>query len=690
MRLVLSSILPATLLLAVSACGGEEKKTEAVEPAAEQHTLKTPVFNQLARADFNRIAVERALPLFWTADKNTNNAIDPDELVVLWGVAKPGTSEATLAYWVNGGAFTPGFISAYAEMQKPADLSALPPAEKARRETVMKELSFGQPAAVVSDFKSATPEDRAVVEGIQKAAALVEKIYAMQTGAWGLDSQIPADDTVSRALFFRNQSTSCAAAQTEKDERCAGLATKEKPKSGIYPKELQGDAGFCKVLEKRKDADALLDPFVVVRAAAGTTPTGDATKDALEAVPYTVAFKDDMAAISKILSDTANAVVDPKETAFKAYLLAASASFLSNDWKPADEAWAKMSVDNSKWYLRIGPDEVYFEPCSRKAGFHTSFARINQDSVEWQKKLDPLKGEMEQELARLAGKPYTARDVKVHLPDFIDMILNAGDSRDSHGATVGQSLPNWGPVANEGRGRTVAMTNLYTDPDSEANWTKSVSSLLCKDAMDKATFDPTLSVMSSLLHEAAHNLGPAHEYKVGGKTAAQAFGGELASMLEELKAQTSALYLADWLAGKNVIAKERAERAHIRDVTWAFGHIAQGMVDANGKSKPYSQLASIEMGTLNAAGVLAWDKEAMAANGTDKGCFQVDLQKWSPTVLELEKAVLGIKARGDKPTAEKLKKEFVLDEGAWGELRTTIRERWLRQPKTSFYYAIAL
>ena len=36
------------------------------------------------------------------------------------------------------------------------------------------------------------------------------------------------------------------------------------------------------------------------------------------------------------------------------------------------------------------------------------------------------------------------------------------------GATIGQSLPNWGPVANEGRGRTVAMVNFYSDPDSVA------------------------------------------------------------------------------------------------------------------------------------------------------------------------------------------------------------------------------
>ena len=47
---------------------------------------------------------------------------------------------------------------------------------------------------------------------------------------------------------------------------------------------------------------------------------------------------------------------------------------------PADEAWAKMTVDNSKWYVRVAPDETYWEPCAQKAGFHLTFARINQGS----------------------------------------------------------------------------------------------------------------------------------------------------------------------------------------------------------------------------------------------------------------------------------------------------------------------
>src|SRR5678815_632600 len=160
--------------------------------------------------------------------------------------------------------------------------------------------------------------------------------------------------------------------------------------------------------------------------------------------------------------------------------------------------------------------------------------------------LDPVKGEMEKALAQLAGPPYVARNVQFKLPDFIDIVLNAGDSRSAHGATIGQSLPNWGPVAERG-GRTVAMTNLYTDADSQAQSASQQSSIFCSATNAKATTGGKESLISSLLHEAAHNLGPSHEYKVNGKVHDVAFGGPLASTLEELKAQTSSMFLTQWL-----------------------------------------------------------------------------------------------------------------------------------------------
>jgi len=680
-------LVPALLGLAACSCDPSDQKPGAAvagtvgsaKPGPTQSAAASgeKKLDTVARADFNQLAVELSLPFFWMEDANKNNAPDPDEIATLWGIAD------SAPVWTENKKFTPAFLAAYDEIAKLKKdgprADGLSEDEKKRRAAVRAELAQGRPAVVRSDFRGGSAEDKAIVSHVLAAARLIEKIFAKQRGVADLAKDLPKDDAASRMLFYRNQSPFCEQPKTEGDPVCNAVPTKPQKISGLYPASIQSDAKFCETLDKHKDAKALFHQFSAVTDEGG----------ALKAVPYNVFFKEEMTAIAAELKKAAEAIVSKEETPMKEYLLAASQAFLDNDWPKADEAWVKMNVSNSKWYLRIGPDEVYFEPCSRKAGFHVSFARINQDSLTWQKKLDPVKKEMEERLAKMAGAPYKARDVKFHLPDFIDIVLNAGDARSAVGATIGQSLPNWGPVAEKG-GRTVAMTNLYTDKDSLDALKSQIGSVFCKATVDEMSMDAGLLTMSTVLHEAAHNLGPAHEYKVGGKTDDVAFGGPLASTLEELKAQTSALFFVDWLAEKGVIDKKQAGQSHLRDLTWAMGHISQGMYSADNKPKPYSQLAAIQVGWLMKAGSVQWKSEEKAANGADKGCFAVDMAKFKPAIEELEKVVLVIKAKGDKDAAVKLRTEHVDADGEWKRLRETVRERWLRVPKTSFVYAIEM
>jgi hypothetical protein len=232
------------------------------------------------------------------------------------------------------------------------------------------------------------------------------------------------------------------------------------------------------------------------------------------------------------------------------------------------------------------------------------------------------------------------------------------------------------------------MTNLYTDVDSQKALESQMASLFCKGLMDRATTRPGPAVMSVVLHEAAHNLGPSHEYKVNGKEDDEVFGGPLASTMEELKAQTAALYFSEWLVEKKVITAEEAVLAHVRDLAWAFGHISRGMYTADGKPRNYSQLASIQLGTLVKAGVVTWKPAERAANGEDTGCFEADFSKWKPTVDALAKRVLMAKGKGDRKDAEAMVATFVDAKDDWAKTREVITERWLRAPKATFVYAL--
>lgn len=669
--------MSAALLL--TACP-EKKQNDAPAPAptaagevvdAGVAAAAPKALTQLTRVEFNARAQEHFAPLFWRSDANGNNALDPDELVVL-----TGPWSETAADFVANGAFTAKFNATYAELTKVADESALTPDEKARRAALREELGQGKATLVETDLTTGTDADRKAFEHFATAAAIIERIFARQHGTDDQLKRIPADDLLSRAVFHRNQEAGCVAPLTEKNPACTAIAPKPAEIVGLYPAEIQSDSGFCAKLEKEKNKDALMDHFSVVVAEG----------KGFRAVPYSVAFKDDMEAVAKELEAAATLFGDD-EMALKTYLVASAKAFRTDDWETANEAWVAMGPTNSKWYLRVAPDEVYSEPCSWKANFALQLARINPSSLEWQRKLDPVKGDMEKALAAFAGPPYKARNVQFKLPDFIDVTLNSADQRNPHGATVGQSLPNWGKTAEKG-GRTVVMTNLYTDADSRQILEQQASSLYCPTTFRTFTSEPRAALISVVLHEAAHNLGPAHDYAVKGKKDDEIFGGPLAATMEELKAQSSALYFTWWLVDQKLLTEDEAKQTTLRDIAWAFGHISRGMYDASMHPRNYSQLASIQLGSMKQAGVLTWKAEEKAANGTDVGCFEVDLAKWRPAVNELTRRVLKAKGTGDKKDAEAMKAAYVDDTGDWGNLRSVISQRWLRAPKATFVYSV--
>ncbi len=658
--------LPMIGVLAVSGCAHQEPPPPVKEEVkAEPAPPPKKTYTALSRLDFNARAAEAFVPLFWRADANKNNELDPAELVTLIGPWKE-----TRADFVDAKGFTAKFDALYAALQKTAE-------PKDPRQVALKyELSQGKTTLVETDLSGATDADKKAFPHFARAAAIIERIYAQQHGNLEQGEQIPEGDLLSRAVFHRNQSPFCVAPKTEKDPLCNALVTTPPRVFGLYPAAVQADPKFCAALEKQKNKADLMGHFsTVVEDGKG-----------FKALPYTEAYKADMEAVAVELEAAAAAFGDD-EAAFKTYLTAAAKAFRTNDWEPANEAWVAMGPLNSKWYLRVGPDEVYHEPCAWKAGFALQLARINLASLEWQKKLEPVKADMEKTLATLAGPPYKARDVKFKLPDFIDVTLNAADQRNPHGATIGQSLPNWGKVAEKG-GRTVVMTNLYTDADSQQALSDQMASLYCKATFDGATTDPKAALLSVVLHEAAHNLGPAHDYAVKGKKDDDVFGGPLASTMEELKAQTSALYFTWWLVEKNLLTEQEAKHATLRDVAWAFGHISRGMYDGAGNPKPYSQLASIQLGHMSKEGVLVWKADEKAANGTDTGCFEVDLAKWKPAVDKLASRVLKAKGKGDKKDAEAMKTSFVDAKDDWSSQRSTIADRWTRAPKATFVYSV--
>jgi hypothetical protein len=592
---------------------------------------------------FNQLAMRLDLPLFWASDDDSDGAPDPTEIRSL-------LFYPTRGQWVDEhGAFTPEYEAAIERIRQEANA---PPPSEARAALVLAELDHAAPTLVENDLTQMPAPHREFATHMLRVGELIDSLYSHQTGMDALRPRMVDADMASRSLFRRNWGSRCRGSLTEANENCSALSGAARQPVDVYPASMQAEDTFCQTLEARADAATLLSPFTVVRE----RTTGQAE---LVAVPYPEAYPE-MRAIATELRAAADAIqTDTEETALVAYLRAAAGSFESNDWGPADEAWASMNARNSRWYVRVAPDETYWDPCSHKAGFHLTFARINRDSLAWQDRLTPLQGDMERALAALVPDVYQAREVSFHMPDFIDIVINSGDDRDPFGATIGQSLPNWGRVADEGRGRTVAMSNLYTDADSQRSRRAQASSLLSSEAMALYSDDDESGLLSTILHEATHNLGPAHEYRVGGRTDDEVFGGGLASMLEELKAQSGALYFVDMLRQRGVLDDARARRVYVDSIVWAFGHISRGMYTPSGQRKAYSQLAAVQVGFLMDEGVLRWNPEARAADGEHQGAFTIDFDRFAAVAGQLMQTVMRIKSSGDREAAEALATRYV-------------------------------
>ncbi len=640
---------------------------------APPKTPEPPKYAALSRARFNELAVRLNLPLYWAQDTNGNQAVDPNEVRSLLFYPKPAT-------WTNNGTFTKEFEDTYAALlaADKAPIQGMNDEDTSRLKLVVEELAQGAPTLVHNDLSMLNAPEKSFVRQVLQAAKGIDELYALAVGMKTLESDAAKVDPASQSMFRRNWGPKCVGPKTERHAKCNALSEEVKPVYDLYPKEIQKERSFCKSLETAKNAKALLDPFVAVREEKGK----------LVAVPYHVAYKPQMDAVATTLESAAMALDGVEsEQAMRGYVLAAARSFRSNDWRPSDEAWAKMNATNSKFYLRVAPDETYWEPCSHKAGFHLTFAIINKESLNFQKKLAPVQQDMEDTLATLIGKAYKARKVTFHLPDFIDIVFNAGDDRDPIGATIGQSLPNWGPVANEGRGRTVAMSNLYTDPDSRANRHAQATSLLTQESMKLYGETTTPALLSTILHEATHNLGPAHEYAYKGKSNTVAFGGPLASMMEELKAQSGALYFIDFLRQKGIIDDQLAKEAYLDSIVWAFGHISREMYEPDHKPKTYSHVAAIQVGFLIDEGAITFDPKAHAANGSDEGSFTLHFDKLPAAIEKLMNQVAEVKATNRRDASEAWVKRYVdgdvIPQGV-------IRDRLLRFPKSSFVYSLEL
>lgn len=613
----------------------------------------------LSREQFNRIAGSHNIPFLITSRLEDPAKLTPAHLEFASAEARDR--------FVSGGEFTPAFRQEYTRM-----------VEVQRRSSVALALAEARTVTQITDVSQKPAHEQEMLRHLRTVSKLIDDLYMKQEGTYEYIDDIEAikdSDPNSYKLFWRELGPKATTTNGDGDVFANALPDFPEKVADVFPKDIQNNTEELNRIGE--DKKGLGNPFtVVVRNDAGE----------LVAVPYHIYWKTEMDEIAAELDLAADAIKsDPQHASLNAYLTAAAQAFRDGDWHEADRKWVGMNMNNSQYAVRVAPDETYWGPGNMKAGFEFYLAEIDRETAkDLRTKLSPRLQDMENEIHNLVPH-YQARQLVMDFPDFVTMILRGGDHKSPYGATIGQKLPNFSDEFS----RMLIMTNYYADPESTANGLARNALLLSAEILAGYNPEPDDAHIPTLLHEGTHYFGPQASTltalnrdgtaQVDGEgqpiTVDVALGGTNSQVMEELKAQTGALYFIGWAKEQGIISEEKANNLYTKSILWAFGHISRGMGTLD-KPRTYSQLSGIQIKWLMDAGVVTY--------GADER-FSIDHSKMHAAVTSMMKEVVEVQVYGDGERATAWRESILEGTEGFEQIRgKEVRQRSDGYPTASF------
>ncbi|MBU0505156.1 hypothetical protein KJ708_04100 [bacterium] len=619
----------------------------------------------LSQDDFNRLAQinREQTPFIWMRDGNKNNKIDPKELAVRAGYIKGD--------YVKNKEFTPQFKSAYLTL-----------VEMKRRETIEETHAAAIDVRVETDFSDVIPEEKEMIRHIVNVAQMIEDLYHEQLGTKQYDGQVAYLETAhpeSYKMYQRYHGPFCEAKNPEDNEFCNALPSFPKEQVGVYPPTAQTDQAFCESIKTGE----LGDPMTVLVQGVNT---------AYDAVFYHEYYKTQMAAIAQELELAAKSIQNVSdEKIMYSYLMATADSFRTGYWLESDRIWVSMNMHNSKYALRVAPDESYWEPCQGKAGFELWFGRVNKEAAETLDVYSAMKGELEQEVAKLTPY-YKAEPKEIDVPDFVDIALTNGDTRHPVGGVAGQALPNW--TYEENGFRKNIFLGIGSAPEHIAMYRQQAEMMLHPASFAYYTDDQSYVNKHVAGHEITHSIGAGRDsnivdpetgaYKkdpVTGEpiSAKEALGSQYRSTLEELRAETGSLFFAGIFLEKNMISENDYRKEIVKEFMWCLKHYSYGMLEADGRPKTYSQVAAAIVHHLMKENVVTF---------TD-GKFNIDFVNYHEAITKLFKDVSHYQLTGDRDAVAGIFEPILDGEDGYNAIQAAyVTEQFSTLPNFSYQFEI--
>ncbi|HEX7174168.1 MAG TPA: hypothetical protein VF240_02625 [Pyrinomonadaceae bacterium] len=344
----------------------------------------------------------------------------------------------------------------------------------------------------------------------------------------------------------------------------------------------------------------------------------------LYAVPYSVAYADQTVRAHALLNEAADAVQKDDEE-FARYLRNRARDLLSDDYESGDASWITGRFKNLN--AQIGAYEVYDDALYGVKTFY-AFSLLATRRAE----TEALRKAMSGIQALEDSLPYEHhKKVREDIPVGVyDVIADFGQARGGNTATI---LPNENYLARR-YGRTILLrANIMRNPDifqgAGNAWEAAVAPAHKDDLTSEGGFYRTL------WHEVGHYLG-VDATKTGRDldTALQ----DASSLLEEMKADLVALYVAEALRKQNYYTD-----AQLRSV-YAGGVSRVLQNNRPRREQPYNTMQLMQWNFFLEQGLLSFDPQ------TKK--LRIDYGKYHDVVGKLLRKVLEVQREGDRAAAD--------------------------------------
>lgn len=471
-----------------------------------------------------------------------------------------------------------------------------------------------------------SPRERRLVEKLVDASRHLEDIYWRQSDPealhlyQSLESSTNPKDVELRLYLWINGSRYDL---IDENKPFVGN-TPMPPGHGFYPQGLTREQIEQYVKQHPEQKAEIYSSTTLVRWHGQT----------LETIPYHIAFRSFLEPAAKDLREAAELSSDP---AFAKFLRLRADALLSDDYFPSDIAW--LELKDPKFDVIFAPYETYLDDLlGVKASYGVAVLIRNEEESRKLALFQKYVADIQDALPIAAEDRPSKHGLETPM-EVMDTPYRGGDLRHGYQA-VADNLPN-DPRVHEQKGSKKIFFKNFMDARVNYVILPLAKYVMVPDQAAKASGEGYL--LSTIMHEISHGLGPAFARTASGKVDVREAIGPQYSGLEEAKADVVGMFGLKWLTDRDVLPKNKLEEYYSSYVAGIFRTVRFGTGEAHGQAE------MMEFNYLSERGAIKYEKS---------GKYAIDYAAMPGAITDLAKELLEIEATGDRARAENWFKKY--------------------------------